>query len=113
MILQFKEQSVPIDLYIPNRMKYMKIMKHNLHKRICLVTSPIITFWNHHHWIKQNILKKWHLENQTEIIELMKETLKKIFDPLLMKQIIQKDNYLLRKNYLSRLSMTGIIVCVQ
>ncbi len=25
----------------------------------------------------------------------------------MMKQIIQKDNYLLRKNYLSRLSMTG------
>ncbi len=62
---------------------------------------------------KTEYLEKMAFGKSTEIIELMKETLKKIFDPLMMKQIIQKDNYLLRKNYLSRLSMTGIIVCVQ
>ncbi len=76
MILQFKEQSVPIDLYIPNRMKYMKIMKPQIYINEYLVTSPIITFWNHHHWIKQNILKKWPFGKSTEIIELMKENTK-------------------------------------
>ncbi len=62
---------------------------------------------------KTEYLEKMAFGKSTEIIELMKENTKKIFDPLMMKQIIQKDNYLLRKNYLSRLSMTGIIVCVQ
>ncbi len=62
---------------------------------------------------KTEYLEKMAFGKSTEIIELMKENTKEIFDPLMMKQIIQKDNYLLRKNYLSRLSMTGIIVCVQ
>ncbi len=43
----------------------------------------------------------------------MKENTKENIRSIMMKQIIQKDNYPLTKNYLSRLSMTGIIVCVQ